>query len=85
MTIEMDKPFVWPANPDSFEAWGKEERKRNTKEGIDMAVEGEDKKKNAMRVLREQAKEILKGREMWERTRTGSVLGTDKKEYRVRV
>lgn len=85
MTIEMDKPFVWPAKPESWEPWGKEERQKNEREGIDAVVDGKEKRKGAMSALREQAKGILRGKDAWERARTETVVGANKQGYKVRV
>lgn len=67
MTIEMDKPFVWPAEPESWEPWGKSERAKRDQYAIDEAVGGDTVaiRKEAL-ALREQAQALLEGRALVE-------------------
>ncbi|KAI9667468.1 MAG: hypothetical protein M1821_000284 [Bathelium mastoideum] len=69
MTVEMDKPFVWPEEPDNFEPWSKETRDATEKE----QKEYEEKHmSSAYRMppkdgdlLAEQAQRLLSGKEKW--------------------
>ncbi|KAF2496268.1 hypothetical protein BU16DRAFT_485826 [Lophium mytilinum] len=70
MTVEMDKPFLWPEDPDNWEPWSKEifnELQQNAN----------DRDKPATRVkaakmegdtLATQARELLEGKKRWRRT-----------------
>jgi large subunit ribosomal protein L23 len=60
MTVEMETPFVWPENPESWKPWGKEEKEQQTKDA--MRIYGGDAvkaRKHEMEDLRAQAKEML--------------------------
>lgn len=70
MTVEMEQPFVWPAEPDNYDAWNKttfekaskDNEKYQEKRGrlADTLFDVEDRQS-----LREQAKALLEGREKW--------------------
>jgi large subunit ribosomal protein L23 len=34
MTVEMEKPFVWPEKPEDWSPWGTEEKKRTTERSV---------------------------------------------------
>ncbi|KAF2189738.1 hypothetical protein K469DRAFT_562794 [Zopfia rhizophila CBS 207.26] len=60
MTIEMDRPFVWPAEPENFEAWGKtlmEEQLERQEDKNGRKEESESLRKQVKRV-RENAQEF---------------------------
>ncbi|KAL9096902.1 MAG: hypothetical protein Q9165_000866 [Trypethelium subeluteriae] len=69
MTVEMDKPFVWPEAPTDFEPW--------SKETFDAAHEEQDNLRKQMQpsadtlapmdreTLAEQAERLLSGKEKW--------------------
>ena len=70
MTVEMDKPFAWPKEPESYEAWNKttndkamednQEYQRMRGRLADTLVDKTDR-----RLIGEQAKALLEGRERW--------------------
>lgn len=61
MTVEMEKPFVWPADPKSWEPWGKEEKEEQVKSMLRSLTHGQmmKDKRNEAAHLRKQAKEML--------------------------
>ena len=70
MTVELERPFVWPEAPTDFTAWNKEEMAESTKDSEDigkrMGREGgtiinEDRRK----AMKEQAKALLEGKMKW--------------------
>lgn len=64
MTVEMEKPFVWPADPPSWEPWGREEKEYQVKTAIDDG--GGDtpaQRREQMWALRNQAKDLIKSRQ----------------------
>lgn len=71
MTVELERPFVWPAEPENYDAWGKKQTEANTKdnEAIQerMASTGDTigQSDDARKAMREQAKALLEGRERW--------------------
>jgi large subunit ribosomal protein L23 len=60
MTVEMETPFVWPKEPESYEEWGQTEARQQAK---DMRKDnGTPNKADRLRgynVLRDQAKNLL--------------------------
>lgn len=95
MTIEMDKPFVWPKEPESWEPWGKEEKEKGEKDSVDEMQPRHEKQKESAEALREHAVEVLRGEggsrrtgnvlEQWEKRRTGKFVSGDDAEYKIRV
>lgn len=80
MTVEMEKPFVWPEDPESWEPWGRKERNDSILQS--RAAQGiktpRDQRIDA-RTLRLQALELLNKSpeqhvEKWERRRTPQML-----------
>lgn len=70
MTVEMDKPFVWPAEPEDFSPWSrqtfwdaKEENRQYQESAGSMADTMFDK--DDRKLLREQARALLDGKEQW--------------------
>ncbi|KAK3638636.1 mitochondrial 54S ribosomal protein YmL41 [Elasticomyces elasticus] len=71
MTVELERPFVWPAEPEDFKPWNKEENKMADQEQSAMQ-ERLGGTKDALTIpterrvkMREQAKALLEGRERW--------------------
>lgn len=63
MTVEMDKPFVWPADPESWEPWGKEEKAEQVRDMSRLGgVETLDDRREEARHLRKQVREMLVGK-----------------------
>nr|POE72421.1 54s ribosomal protein l23, mitochondrial [Quercus suber] len=70
MTVELDKPFVWPERPTDLTEWNKEEfvagqeaqEDQNSRMGPESDRYVDEGRKAAMR---EQAKALLEGREKW--------------------
>jgi large subunit ribosomal protein L23 len=95
MTIEMDKPFVWPKEPESWEPWGKEQKEKGEKDSVNEMQAGAEKKREAAQVLRKQAAGLLRGEgsgtekgrvlEEWEKRRTGKFISGDEGEFKIRV
>lgn len=70
MTVELERPFVWPAEPEDLSAWNKDEmeasRELNEKMSELMGPRkdtmiNEDRRKS----MREQARALLEGRVRW--------------------
>ncbi|KAF2869853.1 mitochondrial ribosomal protein subunit L23 [Massariosphaeria phaeospora] len=64
MTVEMEKPFVWPADPEDWEPWGKKEFEQQRQDALKMGgvKERAEEQRAAMLKLKEQAKAVLEGR-----------------------
>jgi len=64
MTVEMEKPFVWPEIPD-LAPWGKTERKKEENDAVASAgVQGENQQRASARKLREQVQNLFKREEV---------------------
>lgn len=80
MTVEMEKPFVWPEDPESWEPWGKKEKSEQMKKSMhDEGVQTPLSQINDARKLRLQAVELLNKRtaqraKLWEKRRTPQIL-----------
>lgn len=60
MTVEMERPFVWPEDPESWEPWDKEEGVEGDREYPGSMVRGElEKERDKLIAKREQARRIL--------------------------
>jgi len=73
MTVEMTEPFVWPEEPDDLSPWEKETyyqaQKEQTKFQDSLAPDAARKAPEAKRkLLAEQAKLMLEGKETWKPT-----------------
>lgn len=55
----MAEPFVWPENPKSFEAWGKEQRAQEVRNAMDGAKIDHKGQRAQAQTLREQARMLL--------------------------
>lgn len=91
MTVEMEKPFVWPAEPESWEPWGKEEKEREMERGLkaqgalttEMVRESQDALRRQARALlkrgteskRAFGSETGKSQERWAKKRSDTMLG----------
>ncbi|KAE8842781.1 hypothetical protein HRS9139_02078 [Pyrenophora teres f. teres] len=59
MTVELEKPFVWPETPD-LKPWGQEDRQKELKEAeISNGAGGPSEARKAASTLREQVKKLL--------------------------
>lgn len=66
MTVEMDKPFVWPEAPESWEPWARKEkeesiRKTQSHQGFD----SEHTQRTAAKTMRQQALKVLGESHAW--------------------
>ncbi|KAK3073607.1 mitochondrial 54S ribosomal protein YmL41 [Teratosphaeriaceae sp. CCFEE 6253] len=81
MTVELERPFVWPAEPEDFKAWNKaenwaageeqeayQERMGSTSDALAVSQERRVR-------MREQAKALLEGRERWRSGGSASMDG----------
>ncbi|KAJ4296552.1 mitochondrial 54S ribosomal protein YmL41 [Kalmusia sp. IMI 367209] len=60
MTVEMDKPFVWPEEPTDWEPWGRSERENSIKEMRSQnGVQDREDMRNLAGHLRQQASKVL--------------------------
>lgn len=79
MTVELERPFVWPEEPEDYSAWNKQEVEDSEKEqdefGKKMQRDADtlvnDERRTAMR---EQARALLEGKQKW-KPQTGRSLG----------
>ena len=70
MTVELERPFVWPERPESYAEWNKEEVEMASKDqdeyGKTLGRTGDtvinDDRRKAMK---EQAKALLEGKAKW--------------------
>ncbi|KAF2143041.1 uncharacterized protein K452DRAFT_248778 [Aplosporella prunicola CBS 121167] len=69
MTVEMDKPFVWPEQPEDFTPWDKDlysaAQKHNDQHQESMRPENLYKGPADKKTLAEQARKLLKGEDKW--------------------
>jgi len=69
MTIEMERPFVWPEEPENFDLWDKETyQAANTNRDDDEGSQGPDavlQRPRDSRSIAAQAKALLEGKERW--------------------
>lgn len=69
MTVELEKPFVWPEEVTDFEAWEKKHHDMATKESYDDlkidSSQGRLPLKRERRIIAEQAKALLNGEAKW--------------------
>ncbi|KAL9625199.1 MAG: hypothetical protein Q9160_000601 [Pyrenula sp. 1 TL-2023] len=69
MTVELEKPFVWPQEITDFEQWEKKHHDLATKEGNDdLRIDnsrGNLPLKRERRIIAEQAKALLNGEAKW--------------------
>lgn len=70
MTVELDKPFVWPERPEDYSEWNKDEfiqAEEAQQEWAEKTGYGKDRYVNEDRrvAMREQAKALLEGKEKW--------------------
>ena len=71
MTVELERPFVWPERPDDLEPWNAEENRMGGEEqaalgsrlGMQADQQGVSDERRVS--MREQAKALLEGREKW--------------------
>ncbi|KAF2661355.1 hypothetical protein K491DRAFT_774036 [Lophiostoma macrostomum CBS 122681] len=94
MTIEMSAPFVWPAEPESWEKWmdeGAEGKKTGRARAEQkLQIEEIEARREEYEVLREQARSVLEGaqregREAWEKGRSEKWVRSDERGFAVKV
>jgi large subunit ribosomal protein L23 len=70
MTVELERPFVWPEEPEDFSEWNKAEMEDQDKEQQKMSkkmeptgdtIVNEERRER----MREQARALLEGRVRW--------------------
>ena len=70
MTVELERPFVWPEEPEDYSAWNRKEVEDSEKEQGELqermgsagdAVANEERRKT----LREQAQALLDAKQKW--------------------
>ena len=60
MTVEMEKPFVWPEAPESWEPWARKEKEESVrKTQKHQGVESERDQRLAAKSMRQQALKVL--------------------------
>lgn len=72
MTIEMDKPFVWPKEPEDWQPWGKKEKKQSQNDAVEAtAGKGNEARLKEVASLRSQARALLDRRSVMDTEREG--------------
>ena len=80
MTVELERPFVWPEPPEDYSAWNQNEVEESEKEGEkrrDQMMPSADTIINEERRkgMREHARELLEGKRKW-KPATSTILGS---------
>ncbi|TVY84685.1 Mitochondrial 54S ribosomal protein L23, partial [Lachnellula suecica] len=74
MMVEMEQPFVWPAEPENYDEWDKDTydaaKKDNEANENSFRPEAREKPSAERESIAEQAKALLKGEEKWRTTTT---------------
>lgn len=79
MTVELERPFVWPAEPEDLGPWGKgdvdaqkadEEAEQERRGQVADTVVNKERRVR----MREQARSLLEGKSRW-KPKTGRSLG----------
>jgi large subunit ribosomal protein L23 len=87
MTIEMDRPFVWPKEPEDFTPWGKKDREHDEKAMVETSVGREMAEQ--IKGMREHAKSMVMGEEVglsaWEKQRSGKYIRAEEDSYKIKV
>ena len=70
MTVELERPFVWPEEPESWAPWNKKEQEMAEEDQQAMMktlqADADTHVNEGRRTsLREQAKELLEGKKRW--------------------
>jgi len=70
MTVEMDRPFVWPKDPESWEAWNKDiyNELQDDADNRDKPQTMKKEAKKEMGTLANQARDLLQGKKKWKPT-----------------
>ncbi|KAF2808459.1 uncharacterized protein BDZ99DRAFT_419591 [Mytilinidion resinicola] len=76
MTVEMDKPFVWPEDPESWEPWSKEiySQLQDDADGRDKPATKIKEAREEAQTLAKQARELLQGKKRWRPTPVDEVV-----------
>lgn len=73
MFVELESPFVWPKEPETFEEWDKKtfEAAKEDQEASQAVLDPATKKKPSLErdSIKEQAKAFLDGEEEWQPTK----------------
>ncbi|KAF2019001.1 hypothetical protein BU24DRAFT_458720 [Aaosphaeria arxii CBS 175.79] len=90
MTIEMDKPFVWPATPESWEPWGRKQKRAQQEQVMDsMGAETPEGHRKEGEELRRQAQAVLGKRsgalKEWEKKRSSKTGDVDEPQFKIKV
>ncbi|KAF2272101.1 uncharacterized protein EI97DRAFT_407019 [Westerdykella ornata] len=87
MTVEMERPFVWPEEPKEVKPWG--EVNKNTKENRLFDEMDEETLIEERDAWREQARKIVAGKaaglKAWEERRTEKYITVDEPGYKIRI
>ncbi|KAF1965510.1 hypothetical protein BU23DRAFT_545830 [Bimuria novae-zelandiae CBS 107.79] len=63
MTVELERPFVWPEDPSDWTPWGNEEKRQNTRQSLQaQGVRDAENQREEARELRRQAVRVLQGK-----------------------
>jgi large subunit ribosomal protein L23 len=80
MTVELEQPFVWPAEPEDYTAWNKDQMEASLKMSEQVSDKNGPRKdlyinEDRRKAMREQARALLEGRAEW-KPREGSFTMT---------
>lgn len=81
MTVELERPFVWPEPVEDLSPWNQKEVQESEKEQQQMQKMASPTGDAEVHVerrerMREQAKALLEGRERWRPAKTGGGMGS---------
>ena len=81
MTVELERPFVWPAEPEDYSGWNKDQYEASRKMQEKMSEETGPRKdmlinEERRKSMRQQAKALLEGRAQWNPTVSASSMLT---------
>ncbi|KAF2793048.1 hypothetical protein K505DRAFT_277675 [Melanomma pulvis-pyrius CBS 109.77] len=89
MTVEMERPFVWPADPEDWEPWGREDQEKREKEAMEQFNPSHGRRREAMEKLKVQAEEILRKRKLslasWTKARPEKLVQANEPKYKLKV
>jgi large subunit ribosomal protein L23 len=79
MTVELERPFVWPEEPEDYSPWNKEQMEASKEMQEKMSEEDGSRKdmlvnEDRRKAMREQAKALLEGRVRWKPTTNSSTM-----------
>lgn len=87
MTVQMDKPFVWPEEPKNTAPWEPAEYKATIELQANEMGKSMEARRKEIEVLEEEARELVTsaGIEGWEKRRTPKYISGEEPKYKIKV